>query len=144
MYLLVGPTGSKSWVLRYQRGGRRREMGLGPTHLVSLQEARVSALQHRRQLLAGDDPIEARRVSRSAGTTFGEAADAYIASHRAGWKNAAQAEQWEQSLRVYGPARDSPVGNVDTRDGMPSAHLDREDDDRHTRARAHRTCAGLG
>lgn len=68
LYLLVGPTGSKSWVLRYQRGGRRREMGLGPTQLVSLQEARVSALQHRRQLLAGEDPIEARRVRRSAGT----------------------------------------------------------------------------
>ncbi|WP_333628264.1 integrase arm-type DNA-binding domain-containing protein [Stenotrophomonas cyclobalanopsidis] len=114
LYLLVGPTGSKSWVLRYQRGGRRREMGLGPTQLVSLQEARASALQHRRLLLAGDDPIEARRVSRSAGTTFGEAADAYIASHRAGWKNEAQAEQWEQSLRAYGPARDTPVGNVDT------------------------------
>ncbi len=89
-------------------------MGLGPTQVVSLQEARVSALQHRRQLLAGEDPIEARRVSRSAGTTFGDAADAYIASHRAGWKNEAQAEQWEQSLRTYGPARDTPVGNVDT------------------------------
>jgi len=89
-------------------------MGLGPMQLVSLQEARVSALQHRRQLLAGEDPIEARRVSRSAGTIFGDAADACIASHRAGWKNETQAEQWEQSLRTYGPARDTPVGNVDT------------------------------
>jgi hypothetical protein len=30
----------KSWVFRYQRDKRRRMMGLGPTHVVSLAEAR--------------------------------------------------------------------------------------------------------
>ncbi len=65
-------------------------------------------------LLVGDDPILARRVARSAGTSFGEAADAYIASHRAGWKNDAQADQWAQSLRDYGPARSTPIADVNT------------------------------
>ncbi len=115
LYLLVGPTGAKSWALRYQRDGRRREMGLGSTGAVTLQEARASALEQRKMLVAGKDPISARRVARSAGATFAEAADAYITSHRSGWKNDAQAEQWIQSLRDYGPNRSIPITEVDTR-----------------------------
>lgn len=90
-------------------------MGLGSTGVVTLQEARASALEQRKMLVAGEDPISARRVARSAGATFGEAADAYIASHRSGWKNDAQADQWTQSLRDYGPNRTIPITEVDTR-----------------------------
>jgi len=114
LYLLVGPTGARSWVFRYQLRGRRREMGLGSTALVSLQEARHAALEHRRMLLTGLDPIESRRAAQAVGATFGECADAFIASQKAGWKNDAQAEQWEQSLRDYGPTAATPVGQVDT------------------------------
>ena len=38
--LLVKPTGGRSWVLRYQHKGVRRDMGLGPYPEVSLAEAR--------------------------------------------------------------------------------------------------------
>lgn len=44
-----------------------------------------------RMLVADEDPISTRRASRAAGATFGDAADAYIESHRTGWKNDAQA-----------------------------------------------------
>ena len=114
LYLLIGPTGAKSWVLRYQRAGRRREMGLGPATAVSLADARQAAIAQQKMLVAGDDPIAVRRAARSAGATFGEAADAYIASHRAGWKNDAQADQWTQSLRDYGPKRETPIAEIDT------------------------------
>lgn len=114
LYLLVGPTGAKSWVLRYQRAGRRREMGLGSFTIVTLAEARQSAVAQRKMLVAGDDPISTRRAAKSAGASFGEAADAYIAAHRAGWKNDAQADQWIQSLKDYGPSRETPVAEVDT------------------------------
>jgi len=90
-------------------------MGLGSTGVVTLHEARASALEQRKMLVAGEDPISARRVARSAGATFGEAADAYISSHRPGWKNDAQADQWAQSLRDYGPTRTTPIAEVDTR-----------------------------
>ena len=30
LYLQVTPTGARSWLLRYERGGRERAMGLGP------------------------------------------------------------------------------------------------------------------
>ena len=35
LHLKVGPTGAKSWALRYTLRGRTRWMGLGPCDLVS-------------------------------------------------------------------------------------------------------------
>lgn len=114
LYLLVSEAGTRSWVLRYQRLGKRREMGLGSAAVVSLLEARQAALQQRKVLAAGKDPIASRRAAQAAGMTFGEAADAYIEAHRASWKNEAQANQWRQSLADHGPDRDLPVADVDT------------------------------
>lgn len=61
LYLLVGPTGAKSWVYRFQLRGRRRDMGLGPVDLITLAEARAKAHDCRRMVYEGRDPIEARR-----------------------------------------------------------------------------------
>lgn len=114
LYLLVGPTGAKSWVLRYQIRGRRREMGLGSAVLVSLQEARAAAIAQRRLLAQGLDPLEERKAAAAVGSTFGECAEALIVSLAPGWKHEAQAEQWRQSLRDYGPRADMPIKDVDT------------------------------
>ena len=43
LYLLVADSGAKSWVLRFQLKGRRRDMGLGSAELFSLAEARERA-----------------------------------------------------------------------------------------------------
>jgi len=114
LYLLIGPTGAKSWVLRYQIRGRRREMGLGSAVLVSLQDARSDALAQRRKLAQGLDPLEERASAAAMGRTFGECAEALIVSLAPGWKHEAQAEQWRQSLRDYGPAPGLPIDQVDT------------------------------
>jgi integrase len=116
LYLQVGANGTRSWVLRYQLNKRRREMGLGPAALVSLHEARQTALQHRRDILAGIDPLDARREAqaRPGGITWGECKAAFIAANRAGWKNEVQAGQWEQSLESYGPKDAAPVAGIDT------------------------------
>lgn len=115
LYLQVTPSGARSWILRYQIGGRRREMGLGPVSLFGLAEARQRAAQQRRLLADGIDPIEARRAARaSTARTWGEAVDDFIAAHAAGWRDARQAEQWAQSLADYGPPRDLPVTAIDT------------------------------
>ncbi|MCF5088924.1 DUF4102 domain-containing protein [Stenotrophomonas sp. PA-6-5C] len=114
LYLLVKHSGTKSWVLRYRRQWRLREMGLGAVRLLGLQEARAAALEQQKLLAQGKDPIDERRCTRVVGATFGEAVDAYIQSHRKGWKNQAQADQWHQSLRDYGPAREMAVSAVTT------------------------------
>ncbi|HEX6012518.1 MAG TPA: Arm DNA-binding domain-containing protein [Geminicoccaceae bacterium] len=46
--LVVKPGGSRSWVLRYQIAGRRRDLGLGPFPEITLARAREKALEARR------------------------------------------------------------------------------------------------
>jgi integrase len=117
LYLLVGPTGAKSWVFRYRvpaptpdkpKHSRLREMGLGPTHALSLAEARERAREWRRERLDGVDPIESRRGRRAQAQleaakamTFKGCAEAYIKSHSAGWKNPKHAAQWPSTLETY-------------------------------------------
>jgi integrase len=108
LYLLVGRTASKSWIFRYRQDGRLRDMGLGPLHTVSLGEAREAALACRKLRREGGDPIGARRakrlqekLERATAITFRQCAEAYIAAHRADWKNPKHAAQWPSTLSAY-------------------------------------------
>ena len=115
LYLLVTPEQTASWVFRYTIKGRKREMGLGSASLYSLADARVRRDHQRRLLADGIDPIEARRGAQAvSGRTWGEATAEFIETHRAEWKNPAQAAQWEQSLADYGPDPALPVAAVTT------------------------------
>jgi integrase len=123
LYLRIGPTGAKSWVLRYMAGRKSHDMGLGSLALIGLREARERALQQRRLLrLEGIDPIEKRRAERqvamieaASAMTFKNCAEAYIAAHKAGWKNPKHAAQWPSTLQtyVYPIFGDLPVQAVD-------------------------------
>jgi len=108
LFLQVSPGGAKSWVFRFKEAGKLREMGLGPTHTVSLAEARQKALECRKVRLDGRDPIEARRAERmhakldaAKAITFAACAERYIASHKAGWRNPKHAAQWPATLGTY-------------------------------------------
>jgi integrase len=123
LYLQVTATGAKSWLFRFMLDARAREMGLGALHTVSLAEARLKATDCRRKLLEGIDPIEARKAARSAAQfaaakaiTFQQCAEAHIAAHRAGWKNAKHADQWANTLAtyVYPVCGNLSVADVDT------------------------------
>lgn len=123
LWLQVWAEGRKSWSFRFMRNGKAREMGLGPLHTVSLAEARDKALQARKQLLDGLDPIEARHAHRQTSLasaaralSFDQCAEQYIETHRAGWRNAKHAEQWTNTLATYAsPVFGAlPVAAVDT------------------------------
>jgi len=123
LYLQVGPNGNKSWLLRFMRDGRAREMGLGPLHTVGLLEARKRAKRARLKLLDGLDPIQERiasqtaeRLAKARSITFDECAAAFIKTHRKGWRNDKHAEQWQNTLATYcTPVFGSlPVQSVDT------------------------------
>jgi integrase len=108
LYLLVGPTGAKSWVFRFRKAGRLREMGLGPLHTISLARAREKAREAREQRLDGGDPIEAKHAARqqarldaAKAMSFQQCAERYIASHEAGWRNPKHAAQWPSTLGTY-------------------------------------------
>ncbi|CAN7590834.1 tyrosine-type recombinase/integrase [Variovorax sp. LjRoot175] len=108
LFLQVSKTGTKSWIFRYGRDGKKREMGLGPQQLISLAKAREKALQCRLQLLEGLDPIaqrqalqDADRTAAAQRITFKQCAEKLIESKRPGWKNAKHVQQWENSLARY-------------------------------------------
>ena len=99
LILLVKAGGTRSWVLRYQITGRRRDLGLGPWPEVTLSEARAKALEARRLILAGQDPLA--RQPKQAVLTFADAAKLLIESKRPGWRNAKHAAQWGSTLATY-------------------------------------------
>ena len=57
LYLLVQPTGTRSWVQRLVFRGQRHELGLGSLPLVSLAEAREKAIANRKLAREGGDPV---------------------------------------------------------------------------------------
>lgn len=122
LYLQVRSGNAKSWIYRYRVNGKLRDMGLGPVHSVSLAEAREAAEKCRSVRRNGFDPIDERlKQKRSAhadaarNITFQECAAAYIETHRAGWKNAKHAAQWNSTLKtyVYPAFGDTPVVDID-------------------------------
>lgn len=129
LYLQVGNGGAKSWLFRYRFGEtakgrpRIREMGLGSINTFSLAEARQKALQCRKLLHDGIDPIERRKAERAANKvdeaklmTFKQCANKYISSHSAAWKNLKHTQQWTNTLTtyVYPVFGDLPVQSIDT------------------------------
>ena len=105
LYLLVKETGARSFLLRVQQDGRRRDIGLGSfdasgrsgtvadevpilhRRILTLAEAREKSAILRRFAKGGRDPAVERDRDRSPAPTF---RDATIACHRelsAGWTN---------------------------------------------------------
>ncbi|WP_292230236.1 site-specific integrase [Brevundimonas sp.] len=106
--LQVLKSGGRTWILRVMIGTRRREMGLGGYPGVTLAMAREAAREARDMIRRGIDPIESAKAARAAlkveptvGYTFRAAAEAYIASHEAGWKNPKHRDQWTATLKNY-------------------------------------------
>jgi integrase len=99
---------TKSWLFEYALNHKRHWVGLGPTHTVSLREARDRARALRQQLLDGVDPLaEKRRRERQAQEeqekirTFREAAKQYLALHLAAFRNVKHGKQWVKTLDDY-------------------------------------------
>ena len=83
--LLVWPSGSRSWVLRYQLNGKRRDMGLGPYPEITLAKAREMALDARRLVKIDRlDPMAERRRQECADVQDRRRAARSRASDRAG------------------------------------------------------------
>src|SRR5690349_4641503 len=104
LYLLVKPTGAKTWVLRVQVDGKRRDIGLGSViasqrvgrsqigddipleqrSSLTLGEVRELSVRLRNAAKAGRDPAAERRRDRSAPPNFREAAVATYAALKPG------------------------------------------------------------
>lgn len=113
--LLVKDSGARTWVLRMQRNGRRRDYGLGSALEVSLAEAREAAAALRRKVRAGDDPVAERRRARKVIPSFETAARECYEALKEGWKNRRYAN-WISSFEnhVFPKVGKKPVDQVDS------------------------------
>jgi integrase len=108
LYLQIASAGAASWILRYERDGHERMLGIGPLDIVTLKAARERAKAARLLLLDGVDPIDARKTAKAAraleaakAKTFKECAEAHFKSMESGWRSAAHAREYIRSLERY-------------------------------------------
>ena len=78
LYLYVRDTGRKSWVQRITVDGRRHNLGLGPYPVVTIEDAKLTALENRRKLYRGINPVAEKKAA--AMPTFDDAANKYRAT----------------------------------------------------------------
>ena len=131
LYLRIAPGGSKQWVQRLVIQGRRHDLGLGGWPLVSLQEARETAFENRKQARRGEDLLAAKH--REAAPTFEEALEKVIRLHQPTWKDGGRtADSWRACLKQYamsriGRKRVSDITAADVLDIVGSIWTDRHE-----------------
>ena len=112
LYLVVKSSGTKSWMVRVQKNGNRRDFGLGGASKISLAVARERAREVRTWVELGLDPLFERRKAEGI-PTFREAAAKVLAQHRATWRNEKHEKQWIRTLEAYAFPH---LGNVQVND----------------------------
>lgn len=100
LFLKVDPSGARRWVQRIVIRGKRSEIGIGSASLVSLAEARETALENRKLARAGGDPLQAKREAQAL-LTFEEAARKVHEIHKPTWRNPKHAAQFISTLETY-------------------------------------------
>lgn len=100
LYLVVRNSQSKSWMLRIQHRGRRRDFGLGSVSEVSLYDARIAVADYRRMIRNGVDPVKELGLRRKAAPNFETVAKACYDAMKGGWKGG-EHPSWMPSLRNY-------------------------------------------
>lgn len=117
-----GSPSAKRFTFIYQWAGKRREMGLGSVHDVTLERARELAATARGQVEAGIDPRAARdaaKVERTAAAgevvTFGAYALQVLEIKKADWFGRKTEARWLNTINNHcASILDMPVEAVDT------------------------------
>lgn len=129
LYLRIRSPDARSWAFRYMIHGKAHWLGLGSADAVTLAEARQKALEARRAIAAGTDPLASRRAMKeaaksAAARSFQAVAQAYIEAHRDGWKNETHRAQWPSTLEkyVYPKIGTIPVAEIEVGHVMDVLH----------------------
>ncbi len=109
LQLWVTPSGAKLWNLAYQFGGKQRKLAIGPYPRVSLKDARMRRDEAKRQLDAGIDPSQQKRLAKLTATaqnsnTFAAIADELLAQKRREGKSPATLSKMEWLFGLAKPA----------------------------------------
>ena len=102
--------GRGKWQLRFvsPETNKRRDMGLGVYPDVSIADVRERALEARKLIASGLDPIIESRKKRKEQVasfvhvpTFEEAARTVHEEYKSGWSNGKHVDQWINTLATY-------------------------------------------
>lgn len=85
LYLQVQPNGTRAWRLAYRFGGKQKTLALGVYPHVSMADARERRAAAKRDLAAGRDPGEQKKIRKESETTFETIARAWHANAKDGW-----------------------------------------------------------
>ena len=120
LYLRVRRSGSRSWLFICMISGKRRELGLGSAHDVTLAQARQKAAETRGVFMEGRDPVLERAAAAQPAVTpqtFGEFAETLIDDIESGFRNEKHRKQWRSTLATHAAAlRPKPLAAIDTDD----------------------------
>ena len=104
LYLVVQPSGAKSWAVRYRHGNKPRKMTLGKWPIIGLKEARLAASEALAEVEVGNDPGAAKIAAKSERmvqidrNSFPALLDQFTSRHlsklRTGWQNRAALDAW--------------------------------------------------
>ena len=104
LYLVVQPSGAKSWAVRYRFGSKPRKLTLGKWPVVGLADARLAASEALAEVELGKDPgaikvaqkaERAAQIDRNAfSAQFEQFASRHLSKLKTGWQNKAALETW--------------------------------------------------
>src|SRR6516165_8155342 len=117
LMLCIESKTSAHWLLRWQRDGRVRHMGLGSARDLPLASAREKARELRERIARDVDPLDLKRQDRqvrreaeASRLTFKEAAERCHAALEPGWSSRHHSDEFINSLRRYVYPH---IGNLD-------------------------------
>lgn len=115
LVVVVQPTGSKSFALRYRFEGREKRARIGRHPIMTLADARATARDWLAKIDAGEDPSPARRKVERDRDTLGALFEQYSRRKLAKLKSGATARR-ELERHVIDRWRDRPAPEITRRD----------------------------
>ena len=101
--LRVTVAGAKAFILTYwNHEGRQRRLTIGAYPTFSVEAARKKAVQHKREIRDGHDPLEERVATRTA-PTMADLCDRYIEDHLPRKRPSSQADDKSMIDRILKP-----------------------------------------
>jgi integrase len=100
------------------------EAGLGLVESVPLADAQDKVIDLRRQIAKGICPNKAKREAKLVQVTFAEVADAWIETHKSGWRTESQMRNTKAMLRNHGKSLSGTLVGAITPDHVQSALAD--------------------
>ena len=98
--LRILPSGRKGYVTQYRAGRRPRRMSLGPSTVLTCEQARKRAITIVAAVRNGEDPAEQRDAGRKV-ITVGELAERFDKEHISVRLKASTAKEYRRNLRRF-------------------------------------------